>query len=86
MDSHIYSTYTVPPYYDSMIGKLVVHADTREQAYKKLAVALDEIVIEGIKTNLALHRQLAHDQELITGNYSIHFLQQRYQGSWHENT
>jgi acetyl-CoA carboxylase biotin carboxylase subunit len=81
MDTHLYSSYTVPPYYDSMIGKLIVHGSNRAEAFNKLTVALDEIVIEGIKTNLSLHRQLAVNPDLREGTYSIHFLQQRVQGS-----
>lgn len=81
MDTHIYSTYEVPPYYDSMIGKLIVHGKDRQDAFNKLAVALDEIVIEGIKTNIPLHKELAIDKQLRDGNYSIHYLQQRKSGS-----
>ncbi|NBW56244.1 acetyl-CoA carboxylase biotin carboxylase subunit [bacterium] len=77
MDTHVYSTYSVPPYYDSMIGKLIVHGANRLEAFNKLSVALDEIVIEGIKTNLPLHRLLAADPDLRAGKHSIHFLQQR---------
>jgi acetyl-CoA carboxylase biotin carboxylase subunit len=77
MDTHLYSSYTIPPYYDSMIGKLIVHGATREEAFNKLSTALDEIVIEGVVTNLSLHKELAINPDLRNGNYSIHFLQER---------
>ncbi|HQS03531.1 MAG: acetyl-CoA carboxylase biotin carboxylase subunit [Halothiobacillus sp. 24-54-40] len=77
IDSHIYSGYSVPPYYDSMIGKLITHADTREQAIRRMAGALDEMMIDGIKTNIPLHRDLMADQAFIEGGTDIHYLQNR---------
>ena len=77
IDSHIYTGYSVPPYYDSMIGKLITHADTREQAIRRMAGALDEIMIDGIKTNIPLHRDLMADQAFIDGGTDIHYLQNR---------
>jgi acetyl-CoA carboxylase biotin carboxylase subunit len=64
-----------------MIGKLIVHGKDRQEAFNKLSVALDEIVIEGIKTNIPLHKELAIDKQLREGNYSIHYLQQRKSGN-----
>jgi acetyl-CoA carboxylase biotin carboxylase subunit len=77
IDSHIYSGYSVPPYYDSMIGKLITHADTREQTIRRMAGALDEMMIDGIKTNIPLHRDLMADQAFIDGSTDIHYLQNR---------
>ena len=77
IDSHIYNGYSVPPYYDSMIGKLITHADTREQAIRRMAGALDEMMIDGIKTNISLHRVLMADQAFIEGGTDIHYLQKK---------
>lgn len=77
IDSHIYNGYSVPPYYDSMIGKLITHADTREQAIRRMAGALDEMMIDGIKTNIPLHRELMADQAFIDGGTDIHYLQKK---------
>lgn len=74
-DSHIYSSYTVPPHYDSMIGKLISYGKTREEALSKMRNALDEIIIEGIKTNIDLHRRIMHDKEFIQGGTNIHYLE-----------
>ena len=60
VDSHVYSGYTVPPHYDSLIGKLITFADTREAALVKMRQALDELVVDGIRTNAALHLSLIH--------------------------
>jgi acetyl-CoA carboxylase biotin carboxylase subunit len=77
VDSHIYSGYAVPPYYDSMIGKLITHGATRESALARMATALDELVIEGIKTNAPLHRRLVRDVAFKTGGTSIHYLEKK---------
>lgn len=74
-DSHIYNSYMVPPYYDSMIGKLITHGKTREEAIAKMRNALDEIIIEGIKTNIPLHQELMRDKEFIKGGVNIHYLE-----------
>lgn len=74
IDSHIYNGYSVPPHYDSMIGKLITHADSREQAIRRMAGALDEMMIDGIKTNIPLHRDLMRDTAFIAGGTDIHFL------------
>lgn len=77
LDSHVYSGYTVPPYYDSMIGKLICYGDTRAEALARMRVALSEMVIEGISSNLALHRMILADSEFNTGGTSIHYLEKR---------
>ena len=75
VDSHAYSNYVVPPNYDSMIGKLITHGDTREQALARMRIALSETVIEGIQTNTALHRELMVDAKFVAGGTSIHYLE-----------
>ena len=76
VDSHIYTNYTVPPNYDSMIAKLIVYGDTREQAMARMRSALGETLIEGINTNIALHRDLMVDARFIEGGTNIHYLEQ----------
>ncbi len=76
VDSHAYTNYYVPPNYDSMIGKIIVHAPTREQALLRMRTALDETVIEGIKTNVPLHRQLMADAKFMQGGTNIHYLEE----------
>jgi acetyl-CoA carboxylase, biotin carboxylase subunit len=76
VDSHVYTNYFVPPHYDSMIGKILVHGDTREQALARMAIALSETVVEGISTNIALHRELVVDAKFVEGGTSIHYLEQ----------
>jgi acetyl-CoA carboxylase biotin carboxylase subunit len=75
VDSHAYDGYTVPPYYDSMIAKVLVHGDTREQAIARMRIALSEMAVDGIKTNLDLHRDLMLDPGFIAGGTSIHYLE-----------
>lgn len=77
VDSHIYSSYTVPPNYDSLIGKLIAYGDTRETAIKRMRNALDEIVIDGINTNISLHQQLVRDANFQHGGTSIHYLEKK---------
>jgi acetyl-CoA carboxylase, biotin carboxylase subunit len=77
VDSHAGAGYRVSPYYDSMIAKLIVHGDTREDALGRLRIALDEMQVEGIATNLALHRRLVRDHAFIAGCVDIHHLEQR---------
>jgi acetyl-CoA carboxylase biotin carboxylase subunit len=79
VDSHASSGYRVSPYYDSMIAKLIVHGDTREDALARLRIALDEMRVEGIATNLPLHRRLARDTAFAAGCVDIHHLEQRLQ-------
>lgn len=75
VDSHIYADYTVPPYYDSMIGKLIVHAEDRATAINRMHGALSEMVIEGIKTNIPLQRRIMEDNAFQTGGADIHYLE-----------
>ncbi len=75
VDSHVYTNYTVPPHYDSMIGKLIVHGDTREQALARMRIALSETVVEGILTNIPLHRELMVDAKFVEGGTNIHYLE-----------
>ncbi len=75
-DSHIYGSYTVPPHYDSMIGKLITHGKTRDEAFARMRNALDEIIIDGIKTNLDLHRRLVNDKGFMVGETNIHYLEE----------
>lgn len=75
IDSHVYTGYTVPPYYDSMIGKIITYGDDREQAIARMRVALSELAVEGIKTNADLHRELVRDEAFINGATSIHYLE-----------
>ena len=77
VDSHAYSGYLVPPNYDSMIGKLIAYGTTREQAIRRMRIALSEMVIDGILTNVPLHRELMLDAKFIEGGTSIHYLEQR---------
>ena len=77
VDSHAYSGYMVPPNYDSMIGKLIAYGATREQAIRRMRIALSEMVIDGIQTNVPLHRELMLDSKFVEGGTSIHYLEQR---------
>ena len=77
METHIYNGYTVPPYYDSMIGKLIAWGDTRESALARMRVALNEIVIEGIKSNVALQRDIVTDCAFMEGGTDIHYLEKK---------
>jgi len=76
VDSHIYSGYVIPPYYDSMVGKLITVAQTREEAIAKMHRALSEYVIEGIKTTIPFHLKLMENEDFKKGNYSTKFLEQ----------
>ena len=75
VDSHAYSNYFVPPHYDSMIGKIIVYGDSRDQALARMRIALSEMVVEGIQTNIPLHRELMLDAKFIEGGTSIHYLE-----------
>jgi acetyl-CoA carboxylase, biotin carboxylase subunit len=75
IDSHIYAGYTIPPYYDSMIAKLITMAQTREEAIAKMRRALDEFVIQGIKTTIPFHRALMDHPDFIAGNYTTKFME-----------
>jgi len=75
VDSGVREGDTISPYYDSMIAKLIVHGDTREQALARMRTALSEMVVEGINTNIALHRELLVDAKFVEGGTSIHYLE-----------
>ena len=76
VDSHIYTNYFVPSHYDSMIGKIIVHGDNREHALARMRTALGETVVEGIQTNIALHRVLMSDPGFMAGGTNIHYLEE----------
>jgi acetyl-CoA carboxylase biotin carboxylase subunit len=76
IDSAVYQGYTIPPYYDSLVGKLIVHGKTRPEALMRLKRALDEVVVDGIETTLPLFRGLLGEKDFIDGNYHIHWLEQ----------
>jgi len=77
VDSHAYQNYFVPPNYDSMIGKVIAYGDTRNQALARMRIALSEMIVEGIKTNIPLHQELLIDDKFMQGGTSIHFLEER---------
>jgi acetyl-CoA carboxylase biotin carboxylase subunit len=77
VDSHLYSGYTVPPFYDSLVAKLISHASTREQALVRMQIALDELLIDGMRSNIPLHRDLVRDREFQKGGVNIHYLESK---------
>ncbi|MBT4520750.1 MAG: acetyl-CoA carboxylase biotin carboxylase subunit [Halieaceae bacterium] len=77
VDSHIYGGYTVPPFYDSLIGKIISYGENRDIALRRMRQALDELIIEGIRTNTPLHRSLVQDKAFQTGGVSIHYLESK---------
>ncbi|OGA07791.1 MAG: acetyl-CoA carboxylase biotin carboxylase subunit [Betaproteobacteria bacterium RIFCSPLOWO2_02_FULL_65_20] len=77
VDSHVYQGYTVPPFYDSLIGKIIAYGATRDQAIRRMRIALSEMVVAGIQTNIPLHQELLVDARFIRGGASIHYLEQK---------
>jgi acetyl-CoA carboxylase biotin carboxylase subunit len=77
VDSHLYSGYSVPPNYDSLIGKVITWGEDRERALMRMRTALDEIVVDGIRTNIPLHQQLVRDEAFMRGGVSIHYLEKK---------
>ena len=75
VDSHIYTNYFVPPHYDSMVGKIIVYGETREQALARMRTALSETLVDGIQTNIPLHKELMTDAKFCEGGTSIHYLE-----------
>lgn len=75
VDSHAYANYVVPPHYDSMIGKIICYGDTREQAIARMTIALSEMAVDGIQTNVPLHRRIMRDTHFQEGGTSIHYLE-----------
>ncbi len=77
VDSHVYHGYFVPPYYDSLIAKVIAYGDTRDQAIARMRIALSEMIVEGIQTNLPLHQELMLDTSFMRGGTSIHYLEEK---------
>ncbi|MFB9887173.1 acetyl-CoA carboxylase biotin carboxylase subunit [Balneatrix alpica] len=77
VDSHLYSGYSVPPYYDSLIAKLITHGEDRSTALARMRVALEEMVVDGIKTNIPLHKDLVRDTHFAEGGVNIHYLEKK---------
>jgi acetyl-CoA carboxylase, biotin carboxylase subunit len=77
VDSHLYNGYTVPPYYDSMIAKIITYGDDRATALARMRVALDELVVDGIKTNIPLQQDLVRDEAFAKGGVNIHYLEKK---------
>jgi acetyl-CoA carboxylase, biotin carboxylase subunit len=77
VDSHLYTDYTVPPYYDSMIAKIITHAEDRDTALARMRIALDELVVGGIKTNIPLQQELVRDAAFAKGGVNIHYLEKK---------
>ena len=73
----MYNNYVVPPYYDSMIGKVIAHGETRAMAIARMRIALSEMVVDGIKTNIPLHVAIMNDTNFIAGGVNIHYLEKK---------
>ena len=80
IDSAVYQGYVIPPYYDLLVGKLIVHGKTRAECLMRLRRALDEMVVDGIETTLPLFRALVREPDIIDGDYHIHWLEQYLAG------
>ncbi len=80
IDSAVYQGYVIPPYYDSLVGKLIVHGKSRVECLMRLRRALDEMVVDGIETTLPLFRALVREPAIIDGDYHIHWLEQYLAG------
>jgi acetyl-CoA carboxylase biotin carboxylase subunit len=77
VDSHLYTGYTVPSFYDSLIAKLICTGDTREEALRRTEIALDEMLIDGISSNIGLHQDLVTDEAFQKGGVNIHYLEKK---------
>ena len=75
MDSALYNGYSIPPYYDSLIGKLIVHGENRKEAIARLRRALGELIIDGIDTTVPLFEELLNEDDILNGDYNIHWLE-----------
>jgi acetyl-CoA carboxylase biotin carboxylase subunit len=75
IDSHVYADYQIPPFYDSMIGKLIVHGKTREEAIDKISMALDETIIEGISTTIPFHKKVMKSEKFRSGIFDTKFIE-----------
>ena len=78
VDTHVYAGYIIPPYYDSMIAKLIIHSPSRKESITRMLGALDECVIEGIKTTIPFHKKILQDQDFINGDISTNFIEEKY--------
>ena len=78
LDTHVYSGYRIPPHYDSMIAKLIVSGATREEAISRMARALDEFIVEGVKTTIPYHKQLLKDPNFLAGEFHTHYLEKEF--------
>ena len=76
IDTHVYTGYVIPPYYDSMIAKLITVAQTREEAISKMKRALSEFILEGVKTTIPFHKKLMNHKDFIEGNYTTKFMEE----------
>ena len=83
MDSALYNGYSIPPYYDSLVGKLIVHGENRNEAMARLRRSLSELIIDGVDTTIPLFDELLNEDDIINGDYNIHWLEkwleQRFQ-------
>ena len=77
-DSHIYGGYYVPPFYDSLLAKIITQANTRKSAIKRMISALDEFFVEGIKTNQPLHQDILNDKKFIENEHTINYLEKEF--------
>jgi len=77
VDSHVYAGYFVPPYYDSMIAKVLAYGEDRRTAMARMRVALSEMIVDGIKTNIPLHRDIMNDASFMAGGVNIHYLEKK---------
>lgn len=80
VDTHLYKDYTVPPFYDSLVAKLIVHGENRHEAIVKMEKALKEFVIKGIKTTIPLHLKILSDTDFQKGEYSTRFIEDKIKG------
>ena len=83
MDSALYNGYSIPPYYDSLIGKLIVHGENRKEAIARLRRALGELIIDGIDTTVPLFEELLNEDDIVNGEYNIHWLEKWLDSRFH---
>jgi len=77
VDSHLYSGYRIPPFYDSLVAKLITYGDSRREALMRMEIALEELLVDGVKTNIPLHRELVRDRNFQSGGVNIHYLERK---------
>ena len=78
VDSAVYQGYVIPPFYDSMVAKLIVHGRDREEAIARMKRALNEFIIEGVKTTIPFHLKVLEDKDFLAGNVDTHFIETKY--------